>query len=290
MQYQHLESPEEFYRLAEGYLLRQEAANNLLLGLTHNLIKRPRAYGSEPPYFGIVWDDSAEPRIVGLAIRTPPRSLILSHIEDREAIRMIVQDAYERYRSIPSVIGAKEDSRQFAELWALVSGQRVSPGMFERIYCVQKVIPVTNVSGTARIAGEEDRELLREWMRGFHSDAFYNQAPPTDQEVDGWISVRLNAELGGMYFWEDEDGKPVSMAGYTGFTPNGVRVGPVYTPVEYRGKGYGSAVTAAVTQTLLDSGRKFCFLFTDLSNPTSNKIYQNIGYEPIVDIDEYLFE
>ncbi len=292
MQYQQLNSPEEFYRQAEGYLLRQEATNNLLLGLTINLIRQPHAYGGEPPYFGIVWDDTDvdAPRIVGTALRTPPRALILSHIEHRDAVRLIAQKAYEQFQTLPAVTGGREDSRQFAERWALISGQRARPGMFERIYCLERLIPVTNVPGQVRQAGEADRQLLRQWMRGFHADAFYNQAPPSDQEVEGWINNRISAEVGGMYFWEDKNGSPVSMAGYTGFTPNGVRIGPVYTPVEYRGKGYGSAVTAAVTRKQLDAGRRFCYLFTDLSNPTSNKIYQNIGYEPICDIDEYLFE
>lgn len=79
------------------------------------------------------------------------------------------------------------------------------------------------------------------------------------------------------------------MVGATGPTPNGIRIGPVYTPQDERRKGYGSACTAAVSQKMLDEGRRFCFLYTDIENPTSNKIYQNIGYRPIVDCDLYVF-
>jgi predicted GNAT family acetyltransferase len=57
-----------------------------------------------------------------------------------------------------------------------------------------------------------------------------------------------------------------------------------------RGRGYASALVASLTERLLAGGRRFCFLFTDLSNPTSNKIYQRIGYEPVADVDEYRFE
>jgi uncharacterized protein len=92
----------------------------------------------------------------------------------------------------------------------------------------------------------------------------------------------------GLRLWYD-DGKPVSFAGYGNPTPNGCRVGPVYTPPEHRGKGYASACTAALSQELLDRGCKFVFLFTDLQNPTSNHIYQVIGYEPVSDFDEYHF-
>jgi predicted GNAT family acetyltransferase len=65
---------------------------------------------------------------------------------------------------------------------------------------------------------------------------------------------------------------------------------PVYTPPALRGRGYASALVAAVSQAQLDAGRRFCFLFTDLANPTSNRIYQDIGYEAVCDVDEYRFE
>lgn len=87
-----------------------------------------------------------------------------------------------------------------------------------------------------------------------------------------------------------EDGEPVSLAGWGGMTPNGVRVGPVYTPPGHRPRGYGSAITAAVSAERLASGRRFCCLYTDLANPTSNRIYLDIGYEPVCDCVDYAFE
>jgi hypothetical protein len=89
------------------------------------------------------------------------------------------------------------------------------------------------------------------------------------------------------YLWDDEGA--VSVAASGGPTPNGIRIGPVYTPPELRRRGYASAVTAATSQAELDRGRRFIFLFTDLSNPTSNKIYQQIGYEPVIDVDQLTF-
>ena len=91
-----------------------------------------------------------------------------------------------------------------------------------------------------------------------------------------------------VYLWVD-DGRPVSMTGAGGLTPNGIRVGPVYTPPGDRGHGYASNLVAQVSQAQLDSGRTYVFLFTDLANPTSNKIYQAIGYEPVNDFDEWEF-
>ncbi len=90
------------------------------------------------------------------------------------------------------------------------------------------------------------------------------------------------------YLWEDA-GEVVALAGAAGPTPRGIRIGPVYTPPDRRGRGYASNLVAEVSRRQLAAGRSFCFLFTDLANPTSNHIYQTIGYEPVVDVDQYRF-
>src|SRR5262249_2708804 len=132
-----------------------------------------------------------------------------------------------------------------------------------------------------------DRDLLIKWLIDFEEEALGLRVHDrTEKQVDNRLTG--DPQLMGWRIWCDE-GKPVSLVGYGGRTENGIRVGPVYTPPELRGHGYASACVAATSQELLDKGRKFCFLFTDLSNPTSNHIYQSIGYEPVSDVDEYRF-
>jgi len=109
--------------------------------------------------------------------------------------------------------------------------------------------------------------------------------PAADARALGMLGDQTDRAL---FLWHD--GQPVSMAGYNGPTPNGMRISYVYTPSELRGRGYASAATAAVSQTLLDAGRRFCFLYTDRRNPTSNRIYQRIGYQPVLDGDEYVLQ
>ena len=92
-----------------------------------------------------------------------------------------------------------------------------------------------------------------------------------------------------VYLWADEGGEPVALVGAGGRTPRGIRIGPVYTPPAHRGRGYASNLVAAVTQRQFDDGRAFCFLFTNLANPTSNRIYQGMGYQPVIDIDQWQF-
>ena len=96
--------------------------------------------------------------------------------------------------------------------------------------------------------------------------------------------MRQRIDSGRLFFWKDPE--PVSMAGSAGPTPSGIRISAVYTPPGLRGRGYASAAVAALSQKMLDGGRRFCFLFTDLANPTSNSIYQKIGYQPVCDFEE----
>ena len=101
------------------------------------------------------------------------------------------------------------------------------------------------------------------------------------------VEARLDRGTGGFALWEDDG--PVSLAGWGGETPNGVRIGPVYTPPGFRRRGYASALTASVSADRLAAGRRFCFLYTDLANPTSNRIYVEIGYERVCDAMEFVF-
>ena len=103
------------------------------------------------------------------------------------------------------------------------------------------------------------------------------------------VAQRLGpAPDSGFVLWEDE-GEPVSATGFGSPTPNGSRIGPVYTPPERRGHGYASVLVAEVSQAQLDAGKRFCFLYTDLANPTSNKIYVDLGYERVCDSVELDF-
>jgi predicted GNAT family acetyltransferase len=88
-----------------------------------------------------------------------------------------------------------------------------------------------------------------------------------------------------MHFWIVE-GEPVACAAALAPTPRGIRIGGVYTPPENRGRGYASALVADLTQLLLDRGRALVYLYADRANPTSNSIYQKLGYRRIADADD----
>jgi len=275
-------SAHDFRARAEAFLLEREAEHNLPLGLVSALTFNPDLYGTQP-YFAVVEDAG---KVIAAAMMTPPYRLVLSLCEDREALELIAHDVHDFRPDTPGVTGPVPVSLQFAEIWQGLTGCSFRKSMAERIYKLEKVKPPPGVSGHMRRAVEADRALLIEWMTAFQQEAFGEPDPAAVERMAHNMLV-MPPEMRGTYLWGDPH--PVSLVSYGGPTPNSMRLGPVYTPPESRRKGYASACVAGVSQTLLDSGRKFCTLFTDLANPTSNHIYQEVGYEPVCDVDEYMF-
>jgi uncharacterized protein len=270
-----------FLRTAGDFLTAREAEHNLLLGLAGTLVARPHVYPL-PPYLAGVLRGAT---VVGVALRTPPHGLVLSEMDDVGAVGALARDVAEVFDDLPGVLGPPESSRRFAELWARGGGRTMEPGMAQRIFRAEHVFAPEGAAGRMRRADTADRALLVSWVAAFQDEAMSSFIHrPAEEVVDDYLA---RGEDGGVYVWED--GPPVSMAGCGGPTPNGIRIGPVYTPPERRGRGYASALTAELTSLLLSSGRRFCFLFTDLANPTSNRIYERIGYRPVADVDEYRF-
>jgi GNAT superfamily N-acetyltransferase len=117
--------------------------------------------------------------------------------------------------------------------------------------------------------------LLESWLAAFRQELADLGGPGA-----GLIEDRISH--GGLTLWE-AGGAPVSLAGGTRPVEGVVRLGPVYTPPEHRGRGYGGAVTAAVSRAALAAGAAHVVLFTDRANPTSNALYHRLGYRPVED-------
>jgi predicted GNAT family acetyltransferase len=136
-----------------------------------------------------------------------------------------------------------------------------------------------------RPADGADRALVLEWVEAFTTEVLHESVSADSERHERSVDARLAGGDAGFALWE-AGGRPVSLVGFGGPTPNGIRIGPVYTPPEHRGHGYASALTARVSAHQLARGRRFCFLYTDLGNPTSNAIYLRIGYERVCDSRE----
>jgi uncharacterized protein len=280
MAVRRLEDASAFLDAGASVLLADEARHNLILGIAGTLARNPRAYREH--HFWIVEDLDGT---FGAALQTPPFNLLVARPEREDALPALVESLAAAEIELPGVTGAVPEVDEFASAWEARAGRRRRLRMRQRIYRLERLRPLRrNVPGRARPAAESDRALLVSWVRMFTDEAFGEQSIRSAEEV---VDARLR-ERGAFVLWED--GEPVSLAGWGGETPHGVRVGPVYTPPEHRGRGYGSAVTAAVTAERLAAGRRFCFLYTDVANPTSNRIYTRLGYEPVCESVDYAFE
>jgi predicted GNAT family acetyltransferase len=145
------------------------------------------------------------------------------------------------------------------------------------------VPPAVPPNGLGRVADETDRAVLVDWWAAFTREV----AGPQEHEPAQAVEERLS--YGGLMLWEDS-GQPVSLAGVSRTAAGMARIGPVFTPKQLRGRGYASAVTAMVSRRTLEAGVQEVLLYTDLANPTSNALYQRIGYRMVADYVELDFE
>ena len=277
MQVRVIDDPAAFLEQVGPLLLADEARHNLMLGLASTLRDHPEMYPDSR-----LWLVEESGEAVGAALRTPPNNLVLARARSQAAVEALAQALDD---DLPGIVGAAPEAEQFARAWAARHSVTTRRRMAQGVFALEQVAPVTGVAGTMRFATPDDRTQVLDWFLAFAREA---RPPESDEEVLArGVDHRLSAHDAGVALWEHEG--TVSLAGFGGPTPNGIRIGPVYTPPELRGRGYASALVAELSSSLLAGGRRFCFLYTDLANPTSNKIYERIGYVRVCESAEIEF-
>jgi predicted GNAT family acetyltransferase len=262
-----------FLTAAGEFLLSAESENNLILGIALEMAEQSPSPES-PAYFAAVFRGE---RIAGCAVSSVPDRLGITGMPG-DVIGPLASDAGLVCRDVTSVGGPDPAVAPFAAGYAAATGRQALLGMRQRIHELRAVIPPARPApGRIRPAHESEAGTLTPWVGDMLSLVGDSReaADLTRERIQG----------GNLFVWED--GGPVSMAGWTGKTPNGVRVNFVYTPAALRGRGYATAAVAALSQHLLDQGNRYCCLYTDLANPTSNAIYRRIGYRPLRDAALY---
>jgi uncharacterized protein len=277
------DDPQAFREAASPYLIKDEARHNLMLGISSTLVQKPELY----ELFDL-WLVSDEDDVVGAALRTPPYPLVLAQPSHDGGLDALVDRLLDEGQELPGVVAAVPELDAFVGAWTSEHELEAKKVVRHGIYELREVAPMPASSGVSRPATADDRELVTGW-----GAAFADEVLPEQPEGDVWIrniETRLGAtEASGIWLWEDT-GEPVSMSGFGSETPNGIRIGPVYTPPEHRGRGYATSLVAAQSRWLLRSGRSFVFLYTDLDNPTSNALYRRIGYRMVAESGEVRFD
>jgi predicted GNAT family acetyltransferase len=267
----------DFLAAVQPFLEADEERTGLILGLALRLVDAPLQYGSTSPYLAVVTDGGGP---VLAALMTPPYSVVVHG--DAAGVPLVVDDLVRGEWSVAGVLGPVELAAEVAHEWREATHQRSEVVHHQRAFVLTEVTPPEAVPGAARAADDGDLPLVAAWQRAFAVEAL-GEEDPMDPES---TAKRAIAERS-CWLWEDDG--PVSMVQQTRRTTHGATVSYVYTPPEHRGRGYASAAVAGLSQHLLDEGFDFCTLFTDLANPTSNHIYQQIGYRPVGDFDQLRF-
>ncbi len=264
------------------WLTREPVANNLICTLLE-----ARTAGHAPVEPDGLWlsVEDGVGNLLGAAVCTPPRALLLGSMPDEAAHALGVYCAGAA-AGVPGVNGPVTAASAFCDAFAEGTGASAEPVMSMRMFRLAEVIKPGGVVGHARIASGTDRDVLVAWSAAFSAEATPDH-PRDDPAVaiDARLAHGLEHEL---WVWE-VDGIPVSTARFSTPVAGVSRISGVYTPPAVRGNGYASACVATATQYALDHGADLCMLYTNLANPTSNKIYQAIGYEPAVDVQEWKF-
>lgn len=264
-----------FLQRVGGFLLEREALHTLV----YSVIAEAR--GHAEPYLASV-EQSGSPLLV--AVRIPPHDLVLSRAADAQALEPLARDLRNIGHTPPGVHGPRQEAADFVELWSGIGGCQARARMALQIHQLTSVTTPEGVEGSVRRAEPADLELLKRW-----SSAFVREALPGEpHDALSWASRQLAVSDRGVFLWEI-GGEAVSMASYSGPTPNGIRIGGVYTPPEQRGNGYASACVAALSEYLLAKGFRFVFLFTDLAHPGADRIYRRLGYRPMGNVNVHTF-
>ncbi len=265
---------DEFRAAAGDFLGARPARHTTLLTVVSSLVAGGSGrYGEQPPVYGW-WAE--EGSVEGAFLCTPPYPPLLSPLPGEAARTLARTLAGDGEQKITGVNAGRETAETFATAWTDLTGAVSGVEQNNRLYRLGTLAPPDPAPpGRPRTATAADRDLLLTWYEGFARET---QALMDD--VAAWVDDKLSYD--GITLWE-LDGRPVGCAGISRTVAGMARVALVYTPPELRGRGYAGAATAAVSRAARAAGVREILLFADLDNPTSNALYQRLGYRPLED-------
>jgi RimJ/RimL family protein N-acetyltransferase len=267
--------PDTFLAAARPVLDRDEAE-------AVHFVSRTRALAAHPPAGGTrVYLATVGRPARGLAFLTGEGSVLLG-FSDGAAAASVAEDLAVRFPALPGVVGGRDACDGFVARWRERTGREHALRFHLRHHALSSTRPVNRPAGSPRVADEGDIDWLVESQIAFLAEARVPD-PPERQAA----RVERGVARGAYWIWDD--GARVAYAGWHEATSTTARVGPVYTPPAARRRGYATALTAALSQALLERGWRKLFLSTDLANATSNAIYARVGYRPLSEIWHYDF-
>lgn len=271
MEFIRYDRPNEFAALAEPILSKQEDLYSLFLGV----MRAVQDGRYTDPFQAAIFENG---QVLALIQMTPPHPLHIVIVQETQLdaiLDKLIENLQAFHVKFTSIISLKPWANRFAEKWQEMKGTDYKQLMDQGLYRLDTVNSLDNSPGNWRLANEKDSPLIEKWFTLFEEDAKLPISPL--EEVKKRVSAFITERE--VFVWEHE-GKAVSMMKKARPTNRGITVSLVFTPKEERRKGYARTLVAAISKELLTE-YDFCVLYTDLLNPTSNKIYKEIGYQQI---------
>ncbi|HEY3507857.1 MAG TPA: GNAT family N-acetyltransferase [Kribbella sp.] len=267
--------PQAFEQAVFPFLQQDPVLHTIIMSNVHERASGTAQSEDEPSYFVSVH----APDVVGVAMRTPGRGVYVGAL--REDLAEPIADAYaDVLPRLQGVAGDRPAAHRFGRRWCELRGGAATETRGTRLHKLVELTPLT-AEGGPRPMRADDLDLVAAWGEGFAAEI----ADQVGTDNHEWAERRLAEHT--LWIWE-ANGEPVSMAGHRLPLYGVCRVGPVYTPPEHRRHGYAGALASHVTANILAAGNQAC-LYTDLANPTSNKIYHQAGYRPVADFVDVEF-
>lgn len=265
--------PREFWSEIAPHLQEEEAKNSLCLGLSYHFLQDPTDCVHQSALF-------QEGKFVGALVVSRylnQQNLLCTPVQEIEHAESLLK-AYRRTRKTAhNLIGELKTANLYRDL-LLKSGKRLRLIMSQGIYRCDKVIVPDNPERLLfRLAESRDIETLSRWIEDFRVEALPHDPPVNSREL---AAKKIKAKA---IYVVEKKGQLVSMAGWGRDIETSCSINLVYTPGLWRKRGFASVVTSKITQLFLERGKKETNLYTDMKNPTSNKIYQDIGYKFVCD-------
>jgi GNAT superfamily N-acetyltransferase len=279
--------PGEFLAAAGDYLAADPVVSTVVTTVAHRMLAQ-QADGIAPP--GCCWwlvvENAAA--VAGAGMRTAsfaPYPPFLLPMPDQAAVAL-ARALHERGEEVLGLNGARPAVDLCAAELARLGGGRVQVSVHTRLHELGELVWPAPVPGGLQAATEDDVDLVMAWFGAFMGDADEQAGRPrgaSAHEVPDRAEMLRRLRIGSLWFWVNQGGEPVHLTGVSPPAFGVARVGPVYTLPAQRGRGWASNAVAEISRRIQAEGARAC-LFTDQANPTSNKIYTALGYQPVADM------
>jgi GNAT superfamily N-acetyltransferase len=288
MELRFYDDPADFLDVAGAHLAEQPVLSTVMAGVASR-IRDQAASGVPWPEAVPCWFAAFVERatVVATAMRTAPFGeypAYLMPMSDDAAV-LLARTLLDRDEPVLGANGALPAVQVFCEEMAHATGKHATVGQHTRLFELGQLKEPRETPGRLRPARLDEQDLVISWYDAFMTDADEQAgraAGTSPHESPTPDEMRRRIETGQIFVWE-VDGVPLHVTAATQPAFGVSRVGPVYTPGEHRGHGYASRAVYEVSRLLVERGVRAC-LFTDQANPTSNKIYEALGYERLVDM------